>query len=249
MLPADDVTSLALFFHLNSAPRLNEEAPPDAPYEVQYNEMAGAGPALALPRSGSPSPVLRLLQQRRSCRTFRPQPLPLAVLGTVLEGTYAVNRMNRLADGLSFLARSVPSAGGLYPLEVYVLAQRVLEVADGLYHYSVLGHSLEPVRTGDFAAPLGRCLVDQYYFASANAVVFFSAVFRRTLAKYGPRGYRYILLEAGHAAQNLCLLAAEQGLGSVCIGGFFDARLNQFLGLDGVSEGVVYCVGVGHAAE
>jgi SagB-type dehydrogenase family enzyme len=249
MLPADDVTSLALLFHLNSAPRLNEETTLDAPYEVQYGTRAGAGPALALPRSGGPSPVLRLLQQRRSCRTFRPESLPLAVLAAVLEGTYAVSRRDQLANGLSFLGRTVPSAGGLYPLEVYVLTQRVPEVADGLYHYGVLGHSLEPVRTGDFAAPLGRCLVDQYYFASANAVVFFAAVFRRTQAKYGPRGYRYILLEAGHAAQNVCLLAAEQGLGSVCIGGFFDARLNEFLGLDGVSEGAVYCVGVGHAAE
>ena len=78
---------------------------------------------------------------------------------------------------------------------------------------------------------------------------FLSAVFARTLKKYGPRGYRYILLEAGHCAQNLCLLAAERGLATLCLGGFQDTKLNRLLGLDGTTEAVVYCQGVGYAAE
>ena len=76
-----------------------------------------------------------------------------------------------------------------------------------------------------------------------------SAVFPRTLRKYGARGYRYVLLEAGHVAQTICLLAAEQQLGSLCMGGFWDARLNAFLKFDGTTQAVVYCVGVGHPAE
>ena len=73
-----------------------------------------------------------------------------------------------------------------------------------------------------------------------------TAVLDRTLHKYGARGYRYILLEAGHAAQNLCLLASERGLASLCVGGFADAAVNRFLGLDPRTEATVYCVGVGH---
>jgi SagB-type dehydrogenase family enzyme len=73
-------------------------------------------------------------------------------------------------------------------------------------------------------------------------------VFKRTLTKYGPRGYRYVLLEAGHVALNLCLLAGEHQLGSLCVGGFLDAKLNRFLGLDGINEAIVYCVGAGYPA-
>jgi SagB-type dehydrogenase family enzyme len=80
----------------------------------------------------------------------------------------------------------------------------------------------------------------------ANAVVFLSAVFDRTLHKYGPRGYRYILFEAGHVAQNACLLATERGLASLCVGGFIDARVNRLLELDPRVEGTIYCVAIGH---
>ena len=76
----------------------------------------------------------------------------------------------------------------------------------------------------------------------------FVAVLDRTLHKYGARGYRYILLEAGHAAQNLCLLAAERGLSSLCAGGFIDTRINALLDLTQGREAVVYCVGTGHPA-
>ena len=84
------------------------------------------------------------------------------------------------------------------------------------------------------------------FVAAANVVVFLAAVFARTQTKYGPRGYRYVLLEGGHVAQNLCLMAAERGLGSLCMGGFIDAALNRFLDLAPLAEGAIYTVGVGH---
>jgi SagB-type dehydrogenase family enzyme len=82
----------------------------------------------------------------------------------------------------------------------------------------------------------------------ANVVFFLAAVFQRTQKKYGPRGYRYVLLEAGHVAQNICLLAVEQGLGSLCMGGYADGRLNRALGLSQLEEGIVYSVAVGWPA-
>ena len=74
-----------------------------------------------------------------------------------------------------------------------------------------------------------------------------AAVFSRTQKKYGPRGYRYILLEVGHAGQNICLQAAEMNLATLCMGGFIDSDVNRMLGLDQKDEGVVYSVAVGHA--
>jgi SagB-type dehydrogenase family enzyme len=249
MIPAEDRTALALLYHLNSEPWLNEKALEDPPYEVQYKEMTGFGQPVVLPKSKSTALLAQLLLKRRSCRNYQRREMPLAELAAILGEAYAITQLNRLPNGLSFFSRSVPSAGGLYPLEVYVLSQRVKEVADGIYHYNIPNHHLEPLRMGNCFSELGGYLVDQYYLVNANAIIIFSAVFGRTLTKYGARGYRYILLEAGHAAQNLCLLAAEQGLGSLCIGGFFDARLNRFLGLDGTTEAAVYCVVVGYTAE
>jgi len=82
----------------------------------------------------------------------------------------------------------------------------------------------------------------------ANLLLVIAAVFERTLIKYGPRGYRYVLLEAGHAAQNVCLGAVESGLAAVCLGGFDDGAMNRAVGLDGRQEAAVYCLAVGLAA-
>lgn len=148
-----------------------------------------------------------------------------------------------------FLRRSVPSAGGLFPLEVYAFVQRVDDLPDGLYHYDVRGHALELVRSCDAFAELQPALYTHPFIQDANVVLCLAAVFPRTQKKYGPRGYRYILLEAGHSVQNFCLCATELELGSLCMGGFVDSRLNRLLGLDPKNEGVVYAAAAGYSAE
>jgi SagB-type dehydrogenase family enzyme len=75
-----------------------------------------------------------------------------------------------------------------------------------------------------------------------------TGVFERTILKYGERGYRFVLLEVGHIAQNLCLLAEEMGLGAVCLGGFYDREVETVLGIDGTDESILYLVAVGHKA-
>jgi SagB-type dehydrogenase family enzyme len=142
----------------------------------------------------------------------------------------------------------VPSAGGLYPLEIFVLIQRVEGAADGLHHYDVWNHALEPVANGPVFEDFRPAVLAYPFVQEANVLFFLTAVFTRTQKKYGPRGYRYVLLEAGHSAQNLCLLAAHNGLGSLCIGGFFDTQVNRLLRLDTAKEGAVYAVGVGYPA-
>jgi SagB-type dehydrogenase family enzyme len=147
--------------------------------------------------------------------------------------------------GSSFLRRSVPSGGGLFPLEIYLFLQRIEGVQDGLYHYDVMGHALELLSSGHKSSELQSAFYTYPFCAHANVILCHAAVFERTQKKYGPRGYRYILLEAGHSAQNVCLVAAELGLGSLCMGGFIDTLLNRTLGLTPYKEGVVYAVAVG----
>lgn len=247
MLPFEDSSSLALLYHLNSEPWLNMEVYTEQ-YEVQYKEITDRGKTVALPQAGRESELLRFLRMRRSCRSYLQRTMPLAQLSTLLAGAYGITRVNQLAPGLSAYSRSVPSAGGLFPLELYAAVQQIESLQNGLYHYNVRDHGLEPLRTGLGVRDLGGHLLAQPFLENANAVFLLSAVFQRTLKKYGARGYRYILLEAGHAAQNVCLLAVELGLASLCAGGFIDTKLNQVLELDGMTEGVVYCVGVGYEA-
>jgi SagB-type dehydrogenase family enzyme len=244
ILPLGDTSSLSLLYHLNTEPWQNLEAY-EAAYEVDYKQHASTGDGVPLPALGT-SPLYELLRQRCSCRSFERRPLPLADLGALLGGAYGVARTGQLPGVPSLLLRTAPSAGGLYPLELYAMVQEIGDLPDGLHHYNVREHSLEPVRLGAPWTDLRECLMTYEFVASANVVVFLAAVFARTQKKYGPRGYRYVLLEAGHTAQNLCLMAAERGLGSLCMGGFIDTSLYRFLDLEPRCEGAVYAVGVGH---
>jgi SagB-type dehydrogenase family enzyme len=246
MIPADDPSTLSLLYHLNSEPWSNAEAYKEAQdYEVEYKEMAGAGDALKLPAPEA-SPLMQLLQARDSCRGFGLRPMPAQALSQILASAYGISRTGRLDGGGSVYFRTAPSAGGLFPLEIYALAREVEGVSDGLYHYNVRRHDLEPLKAGGWFSELDKALLMAPLVRGANLILFLSAVFARSQKKYGPRGYRYITLEAGHVAQNVCLSALEQGMGSLCMGGYLDGRLNRFLELDGLREAVVYSVVVGY---
>lgn len=247
IIPYEDITALSLLYHINSEPWQNLEAYQGDGYEVEYKSMAGPGDALKLP-SPQATPLLGLLYSRESCRQFQQRTMSQVSLSTLLAGSYGVTRVSQLPDNLTALFRAVPSAGALYPLELYMVVENVEGMADGLHHYNVRDHSLELLKDKAEAANLRSALLTESFIHNANLVLYLAAVFKRTQKKYGPRGYRYVLLEAGHVAQNICLLAEEQGLGSLCMGGFLDAKLNHLLGLSRGQEAVVYAVAVGHKA-
>jgi SagB-type dehydrogenase family enzyme len=115
-----------------------------------------------------------------------------------------------------------------------------------MYHFHAADRVLEPLGAPVAFRDLIPDLMNQHFLAEAAVLLFFTAVFPRTLEKYGARGYRYVLIEAGHVAQNVCLLAAELGLSAVCVGGFTDRRINRLLKLDERFEGAVYALAVGH---
>jgi len=188
-----------------------------------------------------------VLRRRSSCRRFASESIELAELGSLLHGAYGVLATIDLWG--EFCERPVPSGGGLYPLELYVLCQRVEGLAGGVYHYVPLGHRLEVVRADPLPSHLtSEMFLGQPYLVSAAAIMLITAVVERSLWKYEDRGYRYILLEAGHVAQNLNLCAEGLGLASLNLGGFFDEDLMALLKLDADREIALYGVALGKAA-
>ena len=248
MIKFEDPTTLSLLFHLNSEPWLNNDAYRGAAYHQEFMECGGAQARTSLPppSESALSPLFRL---RRSCRAYLPQAMPVSSLSALAHAAYGVVEIAELSDQTSMLRRTVPSAGGLFPLEIFIFAQRVDGLADGLYHYDVRGHGLELVRPGNLFPALEPLLYTYPFIRDANLVFVLAGVFARTQKKYGPRGYRYILLEAGHCAQNICLAAADLGLATLCMGGYVDSKLNRMLGLGATKHGVVYGVAAGFGAE
>lgn len=234
---------LSRLFHLNSEPWLNEQAYRGAPYAQEYKEhLAAARTSLPPPKTGR---IAALAAARRSERAFEPRAMGGQILSDLLHAGYGIVDRSALEGGHSFLRRGVPSAGGLYPLELYVMARNVAGLADGIHHFDPREPALELVGAGDWRPAAADIFYTWPFIEHANLVICIGASFPRSQKKYGPRGYRYILIEAGHVAQNLCLAAAEMELATLCMGGFRDGALNRLLGLDPQLEGVVYAVAAG----
>lgn len=243
MIPVDDATALSRLFHLNSEPWLNETAYREAGYRQEFKDHRDA-PRMPLPPASS-GVVEQLAARRSSVRAFAPRSMPLQILADLLRAAYGIVEITSMETGGAFLRRSVPSAGGLYPLELYCLLRGIDGASDGIYHFDPRDDALECLSTDDWRGKGAEIFYTWPFASEANAIVCFSAVFERCQKKYGPRGYRYILLEAGHAAQNLCLAAVECRRATLCMGGFRDGALNRLLGLDVPREGVIYTVAVG----
>jgi len=142
------------------------------------------------------------------------------------------------------VGRTAPSAGALYPLEVYVLAGTVTGLAHGIYKYKPQGHELVKVADGDKRAELSRAALGQAWIRDAAAVIVFSAVYERTTQKYRERGLRYVHIEIGHAAQNVALQAVSLKLGTVPIGAFYDEEVKKVVKM-GDREQPLYIMPVG----
>lgn len=163
------------------------------------------------------------IQLRRSVRHFDKSGLTLAEVGQLLWAAQGIT----LSAGL----RAAPSAGALYPLEVDVLVSRVEGLEAGVYRYVPKDHVLVRRIPGDRRESLCSAALGQRALSEAPAVIVISAVYERTTHKYGQRGIRYVLEEAGHAAQNVCLQAVALQLGSVHIGAFQDEDVARVLQL------------------
>lgn len=165
----------------------------------------------------------QLLARRRSVREFSDESLSAAEVGQLLWAAQGISD----PEGL----RTAPSAGALYPLEVYLIAGAINGLPSGQYHYKPVGHRLVKIASGDRREVLARAAFGQSWLADAAAIIAFTGMPERTRRKYGARAERYVHIEIGHAAENLFLQAEALDLGTVVVGAFDDEQVTQVLQL------------------
>lgn len=165
----------------------------------------------------------QLLSQRRSTRDFQNVSLSLDTIGQLLWAAQGITHPQGL--------RTAPSAGALYPLELYFVIGLVNDLMPGVYHYDPKQHSLNKVASGDQRKKLAQSAHQQSWVMDAAAVIVIAAVYERTTRKYGTRGIRYVHIETGHAAQNTFLQAESLNLGAVIVGAFDDDGVKDVLQL------------------
>ena len=220
--------------------QVRESPPPPA---VKHYPRA---PQIALPAPRRQDEFPQVLLGRRTWRRFSRAPLRLSELATLLGLTWGVQHWVRSTGDTRAVLKTSPSAGALHPLEVYVAALRVAGLPRGLYHYAADRHRLERLRRGVGAGTAVKYLAGQWWFRDAAAVMLMTAVFPRNQWKYQhARAYRTVLLDAGHLCQTFLLTATWLGLAPFCTMALADSRIERDLGLDGVSESVLYAAGVG----
>ena len=186
-------------------------------------------PSIELPLAATEGRVSveEVLARRRSIRHFSLKPLSLQSLSQIL---WAAQGITETDGGF----RTAPSAGALYPLEVYVVVRRdgVEGLIEGVYHYIPRGHALRLIKDGDFAAELEAATWGQEIVKEAAATIVITGVLSRTAEKYGRRGTQYMFQESGHVAQNVFLQATALGIGTVVMGAFGEGAVRRVLGAE-----------------
>jgi len=192
----------------------------------------GEADRLPPPRTSGNVSLEEAIAQRRSVRSFADTPVSREQVGQLCWSGQGIT------DGQHGF-RAAPSAGALYPVELYVVTP------DGVGRYEPATHSLEHHMAGDVRAALRQAAFDQAAVGEAPLVFAIAVVFERTARKYGERAERYCMLEAGHVAQNILLQATALKLAGVPVGGYDDARVASVLRLPD-NQRVLYLLPLGH---
>ena len=188
------------------------------------------------PRYDSDVSIEQALLQRRSVRNYTGEPLSLQEVSQLLWAAQGITDTGGY--------RTAPSAGALYPLDLYVVAGDVEGLSAAVYKYKADAHELRPIIDGDRRNELADAALSQLCVEESALAIVFVAVYERTTVKYGERGIRYVHIEVGHAAQNLCLQATAMGLGVVTVGAFHDEQVTELLNLP-QDENPFYIIPVG----
>ena len=159
------------------------------------------------------------------------------LLSRLLYLTNGITGIVRYPNGQSTTLRAAPSAGGLYPTEIYLAIQNVTDLDDGIYNFQVIDHSLILVWEGNYWPVLTKCCLEHQAIKNSNLVMILTAVYQRSTWRYADRGYRRLLLDTGHLLGNLMAYAPEEGFSPYPIAGFSDAALSSLLFLDPSEEG------------
>jgi SagB-type dehydrogenase family enzyme len=203
------------FMALYAAVAAGEEPAPGKTKEARIK--------LPEPRHEGALSIEKGLFKRRSARYYTDEPLLFAELSQLLWAAQGITGPQG--------QRTAPSAGGLYPLDVYVVVGDVNGLDEGVYKYIPQGHELLKIMDGDKRAELSAASYGQDWVREGAAVIVFSGVYERTARKYGDRAERYVQIEVGSAAQNVYLQAVSLHIGTVFVGAFKDDRVKRILNM------------------
>jgi len=211
----------------------------DAKDDSQYQ---GGVMKLPLPKKEGTVSVERAIRQRRTIRAYIPQILVLDQVSQLLWTAQGITED-------SGFKRAVPSAGALYPMDVYAVVGQdsVEQIEAGVYQYEPKGHSLSLVTKRDLRDSIARAALSQMWMAKAPINLVITAEYRRVAVKYGNRGIRYAMIEAGHIGQNLFLQAEALGLKAGIVGAFHDKELIEIMKIPRTHEPLLI-MSVGYAA-
>ncbi len=224
-------------------PSAEEQGLPQPPLELPFPPDADCIP---LPKPGGlqvPEMSLRqVVEQRRTLRRYSGQPLTMEELAYLLWMSQGVKRVSTRPS----TARTVPSAGARHAFETYVLVNQVEGLQPGLYRYLAIEHSLLPANLDpEISEQITKACHNQSQVRASAVTFVWVAVTKRMVYRYGQRGYRYMLLDAGHVCQNLYLAAENIGCGACAIAHYIDDELNQVIKVDGQEQFVIYLASVG----
>ncbi len=195
---------------------------------------------LTAPAHDSDTSIEQALWGRRSVRSFSGEAITLEQLSQLLWAGQGITDPSG--------KRTAPSAGALYPLKLYVIIGNVTGVTAGVYLYDPATHTCKKIIDGDQRQALAQAALGQTSVKQAPIDIVITAVYEITTSKYGDRGVRFVHLEAGHAAENMCLQAVGLKLGAVTVGAFDDASVQRVLGLSS-DETPLYILPVGNTVD
>jgi len=243
-----DTTPAHRAFHAISSNTSKHSGPPEEQWPEEWKKIYFKTyprfPRIYLEKSGQTELITLAgsLTHRRSRRQFSGGlPIDIKSIETLLSSIQP--SPNSIASEVESL-RPYPSAGARYPIELYLLTRSVKELPSSVHHYNFRYHALEclwPLTDDDIA----RAFPYQQFLTECSAIIVLTAFWGRSCIKYGERGYRYSLLEAGHIAQNISLASEAARLGSCPYGGFHDEELNRLLDLEPSEEAAVYSIILG----
>jgi SagB-type dehydrogenase family enzyme len=189
---------------------------------------------LPLPETTGTVSVEEAIARRRTVRAFLPKTLEMKQLGQLLWAAHGITERGGFK-------RAVPSAGALYPMDVYIAVGEgsVAQLEAGTYYYDPLAHALSPLKRRDKRSAIARASLFQMWMASAPLSFVITAEYSRITGKYGDRGMRYAMMEAGHIGQNLFLQAGALGLDAGIVGAFKDRAVNEAMGLPPFHESLL----------
>ncbi len=188
--------------------------------------------------------LFEAIAKRRSQRDFKREAVSIEEISLLLKYSCGI-----VSKSESHSHRAQPSGGGRFPVEIYPIVFRSGLGADylkgGIYHYNVKGHQLDILEQKEFSDAEINKIFTYPWVSEASFAILMTAVFWRNQNKYGERGYRYILLEAGHIGQNIYLVSEALGLKCCALAGTHDQNAEKLLDIDGQTESIIYSFAIG----